>query len=427
LFDKLNSLALEVGKGVRAFRSDNINRQVTLESNEVFDRNVEEFLKSKAFKGTKALWDSNNMMKAFYEKGVVESSKSMNELYLYNSPLFRTIKDKISSNLTGNKKLSEDNIANINYTIMNALISKFEFFSGKKKIQYEGSEITEKEYLLKYFPELFEQTMTALPKLAVEFPILGKLYKKTKDNYTPIDRIIRKNTNAFTEQDKADLSDSWLGMMFYKNEKNPELESQIREFGNSLAKYVFHAYGFSYTPQSFGQLLPLKWRASLTDSDGKLLNEYLYDQLDEANMHSNPKIRKDDLISLSLYQQFKQHYAANSFFVERFEPTDDNIKAMRAKGFFNTEGTSVTSVTLNSTFNEDMLVEGDKKGGIFPDMIYIEYKGKPTLLRAVDQNVNDNTVFQSYEPISILGVKNYAQEFEVGVVDKTSMFEFNNP
>jgi len=164
----------------------------------------------------------------------------------------------------------------------------------------------------------------------------------------------------------------------------------------------------------------MQWRGQLRDSSGKHYNTFLESIFDMSGDVAN---------FANLYRQFKQHYAFNRFFVQKFEPTEKQLESMIKGKRLILKGDTPVKVILDVEHNKDMLVKKNpmnKNTGVFPDMISMDYGDNFILLEAQEQT-GDFVTFQDYKPIPILGVKNYATEFDLNSPYKTSVFEFNNP
>ena len=420
LFKQLKEITDAMKKPVQAFRSDNIKRKVNIASNYVFKRRVEKMLENNnILSGLQELWSNYKIGKVFYDKGVVESSELMNGLFLYDNSVFKQIRDKISDNLTGSKELSEDNINMINYQIMSGIINKFEFFDGNKQHQSGKKEI---EYILNDFPGEYQKFISKHPNLKWQFRVLNHIYKENKDYRTPIDTLRFRSNSSLTDNDKMDIANSWMGLLTYTDPNNPELSKELNNIGENLIKYAYHAWGFQLTPHSFSQYVPMEWRSNLKDSKtGKTYNDYLYDLFN---------VSKESRIFTNLYRQFKQHNAINRFFVARVELNEDTKDKMIEQGYLRIKDNIPQSITLTPKYNKLQILEKkiDNSGNtlaIFPDYISYMVEDKVYLLQAVDQ-IEEPVFSQNYRVINTLGVKQFAMEYDMDVIDKKSIFDSNN-
>jgi Sec-independent protein translocase protein TatA len=426
-FEKLRDVSFDLGRWVRAFRSDNIKRKVNLASNEVFERNVDKALKQTTFIGADTLWNNYPMLKAFYDTAVTGASETLNRFFLYNSPLFTGIKDKISANLVGRKELAENNIANVNFEIMSALINQFDFFQGDLLMQ--DGKTTVREHILNNFPKELEQFMIDNPKFKAGYKILRQLKRFEKGAGIAIDTLRFRNTGTLTDVDKAEISESWKQLLYYKESDNMEFNDKVRKLGEDLVKYSFFAYGFHQTSDSFSQYIPLEWRKRLRTADGTItFNEFLESLFDMS---------KNDMVFQGLYEQFKQHYAANRFFVQRWEAktTEELNKAIESGKLKLDKAGNPVELNLHINSDEVMVLEkrstyGVGNEGRFPDYVAIDYKDRIYLFRANGVNgMGSETEFtrlQSYEVIPTLGVKRFAKEYTPNALNKKSVFDFNN-
>ncbi len=82
LFDRLRDDTFTLGKVVRVTRADNINRQLTMASNEIMARDMKDLETQETFTNIDSIWEGMPMMKAFYDYAVTETNKVLKKIFL---------------------------------------------------------------------------------------------------------------------------------------------------------------------------------------------------------------------------------------------------------------------------------------------------------------------------------------------------------
>jgi hypothetical protein len=431
-FKKLYDIQQSLRKAVRGFRSDDSTRKVTLASNEALERNKDKLMKDKTFKGLKELWDSYGTLRGFYEYGVEKSTTTLNNFFMYNNPAFKYIKTRIAENLAGTKELSEDNIQHLNFEIMSAALTGYEFFNPKAKIT---PELTNEQYYIQKFPDRYEKFLKEHPELKSMFRIFNNIEYKPKTESTPISRLVHRNTGTLTEKDKAVFSESWIGVLTYQDSNNPELAKKVRELGSHLIKYTYFAYGFHMDSNSFSQYIPVTWRNGFNADVEMSYNDFLEKLFADSENFSKFAEETGGRIKFrNLYRQIKQNLASNKFFVQRYEPLkriNEFISgSIEAKEYLEANGVTMkgnkpVSFTL-TTDNTTMLVEeiksyGQTKQAIFPDFVSISVDKQVYLFEQVTNNSGEPVERMNYRVVNRLGVPHFHKEYDVNSSSKESI------
>ena len=415
-FDDLYKASKSLGKIVQIFRADDTKRQITTANNEVFQNNYKEALElEKPFGGVvtglRELLADYNMMATFKEYGVDKTSEVLNIYYPFNSPVFVAVKDKIRENLTGYKTLSAEQIEYINFSLLNYMVSNFEFFNPNTEYLNTGK--TERDYFITKFPKDFQALKKKYPEIN-NYDITKHVEFISKEaGGMSLDRLNFRRTGSLSGFEMDRIQRSWSQMLNHK-------EPAIKNFAEALVKYTYYAHGFSIEAGSFTNIIPVEWRAYLKEAgvNGKSYNDFLENMFEASKVESN----KNDYNNF--IRQFFQHEFFNKFFVPRMDKQKvaTNNKRGQIKYIKNEPASMfVSSKTDKDFIKEDSRVtmSGQLKPAKFLRYISIEHNKKVFLMEAVGIQedltggtlVGDTEYRMEYRVIPTKGRKGLAKEY----------------
>ena len=249
LFLEMQTKAEGLNLLVRANRADTLGAGPTMAANEKLQDLYDQARNSEILTGVGDLLDGNvyPMIHAFHDLGVEKPSQIMGNIYPWNSPAFKYIKDYIRENMNG--EMSEKQIETINYELLTFLSSEFAIFKGSDN---------RRDYVVKRFPKEFAKMKANNKEFFRGNALLNKMFvEKGKKAFT--EQIVFRNTGTINKNERVFVKQAWEDLFN---------SAEYHDFAVKLALYTYYTAGFKFTPSSFSHMLPNSYYEKL-EADSK--------------------------------------------------------------------------------------------------------------------------------------------------------------
>jgi len=383
LFDYMKDISYDLGKVTSVTRTDNSRRAINLNTNYLIQNDRKKSLESKKLVNVESVYDNFKLLDTFYDYTVTYANPHLNELFPWNSRLFKHFKDMILDNMADNKNLTTEQLTYINFEILGYLSTNFHLFDGHniEGIINDTAEVL--EAFKEKYPELLDNAL--IKRLEID-------YVEKKKKKFPVLRF--RNTGSLNESDVQDIFDAWKALLD---------EPKFEKLGLRLIKSSFYTNGFHFGPNSFAHFIPPSFYSTKIN-DKQSLSDFLYEIQDEIYRNLPEAINKEDN---SFYDQFYRNAWGNTNYV----PSVDNSKVRVNNGMFQIE----------HKFFPQLLTKGgvNSKESIVSDYITVDKKGTKTLYKKILTDGKKSTYKQT-EPLGLKGIYK-----ELGTYVGDGMFEFN--
>lgn len=264
-FLSMKLVASEVTKLVNAVKSGDAGVGPTQGHNEFAMRKFNDIaIRSKYLSGHSGLlFNNNKSFVTYYQKGIVESNRSINELakYPYEQDIYKKIKDSLNDEVA-EEFLTTDDFNKINDDVMSFIASGHSFFNKK-----------DLDSVFKNLPkrlEAFKET-----KEAEKYSNLLKLMEVKLQGAEVKEFAIEYNT-IVTSKEQQELShNSWLSMLTHGNDT-------ARQIAVDLFKYSFARSGFGFGMGTFNNIAPLELYNNIPN-----FKQLMKDELEKLNDNSD--------------------------------------------------------------------------------------------------------------------------------------------
>ncbi len=281
-FQKIIKPATELGNLSGAIKVDNVSNRSNLSDIETTSLKFFKINDIESLSGVEDFFE-DTLLGAYYDYGLRNAKELFSKFFPYLEDGFANIKNVLIDRL----KLKENskNLQRVNYLILSALASDFEFFADLSTSANSTRTIV----------------MDRLPDMLHEY-IEENHSIKGKEKYVSLLR-------RFAVRERKFESVEFNSIEFYKNGLNStdrQLYSDIIEemlnepdgskerlIANNLVRYAFYKSGFTSDAISFSTMIPVSFWMNLRSFKGELFSDYLTNKVNDLNRNQD---MQEDLI-----------------------------------------------------------------------------------------------------------------------------------
>jgi hypothetical protein len=379
-----------------ASRSDSRGTGASLANNESFIRKVNKVkfkeLKGGSLEGVTEFFSNNSnfpMNNAFFEKGIVEPNKIIQEKvnFPWNNKMFVKIKDMFEQ-LLPERGMTEKEIQKINYSLMTFITSGYDFYNHS-----EAYNLVYNKDSTDFLPNRLEAYKNAGES---KYESLINQFSVRKDDKTGRKTVEFINNSGVDSLQQQVIRNTWRDMLY-----NSNATEQEKRLAEDLIKYSFYRTGFVFQRGSYFHMIPVDFMEKLGRGTNESFNIFLERSLQESKTNNLNKGNE-------YYKNFFSQYIRNNFTsLKAFVPSavmDESIKNIdHIKRDKNKKPEQIVigkqfadqfQYTLNAFYPYIQFKDNDKKNYLFKHTEKGVYERIPTLgIPNVSLEYNRNEYF----------------------------------